>query len=543
MKKITILIFSMLAMIGVGCTNYLDINTNPNQAVTATPGLVLPQALVATALNLNGPTNGASDYNSYGAQLGGYAANAGGYGGFNELVSYRYTSANYAALWSDTYDNLEDYQYIINNTTGSYPNLYYNAVATIMRVYNFQLLVDTYNDVPYSQALQGSANLAPAYDKGATIYAGLAVELDSAMARINKGLSATVSPTPIASADALFGGNMTSWLQLANTIKLRLVIRGGSKVTFANTSFDPMGFLTTDALINPSNTGGTGFARDNNRQNPAWNTYGWTYQGAAARKSWIPTTWMMSFYNGKKLTDYARGLVCYYHFKRKSFGVTVYGDSISNQLGDESNTNPACPSGSFWYSGTNRTGTAAGNSVGILKGPTAGVPMFTAAESYFLQAEAAVIGLAIPGGAGPSASFNNGIVASFNYLYQMPNGTVVGDPAGDAATYIANNAGNYLVDFTAANTTDKQLEAIITQKYIALNFVESAEGWNEYRRTGYPKVSGTSATTTFASIVSQSTRPDRLPARILYPSTETTYNPANVPQGIDVFNSTIFWAK
>jgi len=94
-----------------------------------------------------------------------------------------------------------------------------------------------------------------------------------------------------------------------------------------------------------------------------------------------------------------------------------------------------------------------------------------------------------------------------------------------------------------ATTANKKLEAIITQKYIALNFIHSHEGWNEYRRTGYPISTGSSAVTSFASIKSQSTRTDKLPTRLLYPVTESRYNPANVPKEITPFTSTIFWAK
>jgi hypothetical protein len=93
-----------------------------------------------------------------------------------------------------------------------------------------------------------------------------------------------------------------------------------------------------------------------------------------------------------------------------------------------------------------------------------------------------------------------------------------------------------------AGSDEDKIEAIITQKYIALNMVNSHEGWNEFRRTGYPSVSGTSAVSTFASKASQSTRPDRLPTRILYPTSELQYNPANV-KTINPFSSLIFWAK
>lgn len=513
-----ILIFISLAVLGTACNDYLDVNTNPNQATTAAPELILSQALTATANALNG-------YNAYGAQIGGYAANAGGYGGFNELVTYSYNSGNYSGLWTGVYDNLEDYQYIIDNSLDP-EHYYFNATATIMKVHGFQLLVDAYNNVPYTDALKGANNLSPAFDDAASVYADLAVQLDNAIATIDKGLALESSGEvkKLGTADILFAGDMVKWKKLANTIKLRLLVRGNGKVTFSNTSFSNDGFLSTDALIDP------GFSRDNGKQNPAWNTWAYSYTGGAAIKSWIPTTFIMAFYNGTKLSDAKRGAAIYYQ----------YPSTGTNQLGHEGNEVPSCPTGSFWYPSSERTGTAAGNTTGVLKGPDAGYPLFTAAESYFLQAEAAVRGIA---SGNAKTLFNDGIKASYSYLYMLPSGTISGDDNGDAAAYISNNSSSYLVNFDLATTTEQKVEAIITQKYIALNFIHSHEGWNEYRRTGYPTVSGTGATSTFASTASQSTRADRLPSRILYPGSEIAFNGANVPQGINSFTSLIFWAK
>ena len=74
------------------CKKYLDINENPNQPTEATPELVLPSALVTTANNLNG-------FNSMGAQLVGYSANAGGYGGFGSSITYNFGAGDFVARW------------------------------------------------------------------------------------------------------------------------------------------------------------------------------------------------------------------------------------------------------------------------------------------------------------------------------------------------------------------------------------------------------------------------------------------------------------
>lgn len=533
MKKISIAICSALALFTTACNDYLDVNENPNAPTEVSAELVLPQALTATGLSLN-------RFNTYGSQIGGYAANAGGYGGFNETITYLYTSANYSdGLWSGTFDNLEDYQYIINQAQSDSTLIFFEAVAMIMKAYNYQKLVDTFNDVPYTDALKGAEVLTPAYDKGADVYADLAVLLDDAVEKIAKGeeLAATYGEgviKPLGTADIVFGGfdnELDLWRQLANTIKLRLMVTGNGKVTFENTDFHPVGFLSQDALIDP------GYTRDLNRQNPKWETWGWGYTGSAGNKAWIPTNYAMRFYDGNKIDDPARGAATFYEFP----------DTGTNDLGYEGDDIAKSPNGgSFWHPGTDRDGTTAGNSTGALKGPDMSMPLFTMAEAKFIEAEAIVRNI-IAGNA--QIAYEEGIIASFEYLYMLPTSGIdnldasyEGDFEADAFDYYTANDGNALVDWTAASAsgTEGQIEAIITQKWIALNFVNSEEPWNDYRRTGYP---AQTPGDTFASTVSASTRPDKLPTRILYPFSESQYNPANVPTGISPISSTIFWAK
>ncbi|HJW17379.1 MAG TPA: SusD/RagB family nutrient-binding outer membrane lipoprotein, partial [Flavisolibacter sp.] len=506
MKKIAAFLFLGVMVIGTSCKKYLDINKDPNRAVSATPQLILPQALTATANNLN-------NFNSYGAQIVGYMANAGGYGGFGTRITYNYSANDYSGNWSSSYDILEDYQTILNQTEGKPEMSYFDAAARIMKAHTYQMLVDAYNDVPYTEALKGGDNLTPAYTDAKTIYKDLVAQLDQAIETINTGNS-TAGVTPLGNSDVMFKGDMDMWKKFANTLKLRILIHGNGKVDFGSTSFTSDGFLTQDALINP------GYTRDNGRQNPKWNTWGFSYTGSDANKAWMPNTFIFSFYNGQKLTDPYRGKAIYYK----------YPNTGTNRLGVEGTGIESSPSGSFWYPSSNRNGQTAGNSTGVLKGPETGMPVITAAESYFLQSEGVVRGILTSGDAG--VLFNKGIVASFRYLYTLPDGSISGNPDADAAQYMSDNSSSRLVNFSLATTLDQKIEAIITQKYIALNMVNSDEAWNEYRRTHYPTILNTASANgvqTFASSVSESTRPDKLPTRILYPTSEGSYNSANVP--------------
>jgi len=523
MKKLTAILLSGVMLLATSCDKYLDINKNPNSASSATAELILPQALNYTAGLLN-------SFNTYGAQIGGYSANAGGYGGFGTAFTYNFSASDYSGLFTSSYDLLEDYQTIINQTSTDPNYSYYNAVARIMKSLHFQQLVDTYNDVPYTDALQGGLKFLPTYTSAPVVYKAIADELDAAIAKINAGAAVT-AVVPLGTSDILFAGNTTKWKQLANTLKLRIILRANGKVTFSNTSFSSDGFLTADALINP------GYLRDNGRQNPKWNTWGWGYTGSAGNKAWMPTTFARAFYDGIKITDNGRGKAVYYQFPT----------TPTNQLGQETNstvTIASSPEGSFWFPSSVRVGASAGNAIGVLKGPNAGFPLLTAAESYFMQAEGALKGIITTTTA--ATAFSNGIKASFTYLYTLPDGSISGNPTADAATYLTDNPTNALVNFGLATTTAQQLEAIITQKWVALNFVNSEQSWNDYRRTGYPKVistAGATATQTFASKYSESTRPDKLPTRLLYPPTEGSYNSANVPKGISPYTSLIFWAQ
>jgi hypothetical protein len=508
-------IFGLLLLTSIySCKKQLDINTNPNSATAATVDLVLPTAIVSTANSING-------YNSMGAQQVGYYANGGGVSGWQGIVSYNWTTGDFQGNWATSYDILTDVEYVLKNTEGNTAFAEFNAAAKVLKAYNYSLLVDTYNDVPYSEATLGNEKLQPKYDKAEDIYKSLGDLLDQAIVAFKAATGTPVFTT----ADPLFKGDVKKWAAFAQTLKLRLVLKGQGKVQFASTAFDAtVGFITDDAMVNP------GYAKLNGKQNPAWNAWAYSYAGTAvgAASQYAPTPYVMSFYNGTKIKDDARVAVVY-----KTGATTPV-----NQLGYQGSDAGRGLAPSSWFIGTNAT---TYSKIGILKGPDAPQPLMLASESYFLQAEANVKGLV----AGTAATnFDAGITASFNYLYKDNTGAVTAgkNAATDVVTYKAANPLSSLVNFSLATTNEAKLESIITQKYIAFNMIFGHEAWNEYRRTGYPLNSGTTKTSTFTSIVSQSTAADKLPTRIQYPANEFKYNASNVPD-INIFTSKIFWAK
>jgi len=90
-----------------------------------------------------------------------------------------------------------------------------NACAEILNVYAFATLVNTFGNVPYTEALDIS-NVYPAYDDAAGIYDALFVRLDKAITDID------VNSEGFGSNDLFFGGDMNGWKIFANSLKLRM---------------------------------------------------------------------------------------------------------------------------------------------------------------------------------------------------------------------------------------------------------------------------------------------------------------------------------
>jgi hypothetical protein len=533
--------FSMLLAVSA-CEDQLNINDNPNQGITADVQLVLPQAIVSTASLGN-------NFNSYGGHFGGMIANAGGFSGFGNLLNYNLTPQDYNGIWVATYqDPLKDLKYVVDNSEGNDQLDYVNAAAKIMSVVNYQRLVDAFGDVPFSQALQAENGIvAPAYDDQKVIYRNLYDSLNKAMDIIK---AATTAQRLDEGSDPLFSEyaeaepseHMEAWLRFANTLKLRIVIRVSevagfedlvSQATAEFAADSEIGFLTEDADVDPG--------YETNRPNPTWATWGRTTSGDLANSSRIPTEYAFGFYNGDKLSDFGRGNVSFVN----------YPATPTNQLGNEVG-NPTIVSGQVTWAGNDSDWVTG---VGILKGPGMAAPLMLAAESYFLQAEAQLRGI-IAGDF--EATYMEGLTAAFTYAYTDENESLVlpKDPDTETtlsiadliASYFEDNADdsevvNYLVDITEATTFEQRLETIITQKYIALNMVNADEAWNEYRRTGYPvTVTGAGPAFQMASNKSNITsRADRLPTRVMYPSSEQSYNATNY-RLIDFTTDMIFWA-
>jgi hypothetical protein len=531
MKKIFV-IFIVIGLIGGGCSkNYLSsLENNPNAPTTAqaTPQAVLPAAitnLVNIINNVTGTGTGPS-YEPEAVWLG-YWNYQAGYSFNSNVANYVVTSSS-PQLWDNYYGVLTNLNFLVQET-GDLPNANYRDISNILEAVSFQNLVDLYNDIPYTQALKGQGNFYPNYDKASDVYDSLTAKLDVAMADITANLSSSTVLVP-GSEDVMFNGNMRNWVLFANTVKLRLLVRESavtSKQAYLASEVAKtasLGYLTSDALVNPGYT--------SSKPNQIWAGFGLSPSGSLnAAASYIGSNEAaIKFYQTTK--DDRLG----YFYTPKTitaidpsyFTVTLpinFNDYYGNYIGSQA-TNPD-------NSGASNIGS------GLVVSPSQSAVMLAASDSYFNQAEATLYGW-LPGGpAAAQVLYQNAITKSFEFL--NVGGSTTAADANAASYYGQSNVG--YVSFPVGASTDSLVHTILTQKWAALNGIDVAEPYADWRRTfnpalnsGYPIVP--------VSISTSNTAP-HMPFRYLYPTEEQSNNngawSAAGGLTIDPFNSKIFW--
>ena len=121
-------------------------------------------------------------------------------------------------MYRDVLKNLDEAARVISETdleltNSQKPNKL--AIIEILSVYAWSNLVETYGDIPYSEALDID-NLLPKYDDGLTVYKDLLSRLDTAIGQLNSESSFS------AGEDLMYGGDSASWKKFANTLKMRM---------------------------------------------------------------------------------------------------------------------------------------------------------------------------------------------------------------------------------------------------------------------------------------------------------------------------------
>ena len=201
------LFFALLLLVVSSCEiTDLDINTYPNNASEASLNLLLTSAQFEGVNTFAGGLNDATM----------------GFQGINTSNDdFNFTNASWNGTWNFLYSGpLKDLEEIISGADPEVnPN--YLGIAQIMKAYYFTTMVDLWGDVPYSEAFKGNAEetiTEPVYDSGASIYADAFLLIDQGITNLAKSQGVSVK------GDIIYGGNLTRWRKAAKSLKLKLLI-------------------------------------------------------------------------------------------------------------------------------------------------------------------------------------------------------------------------------------------------------------------------------------------------------------------------------
>lgn len=367
------------------------------------------------------------------------------------------------------------------------------AVALIVQVEAMDRVTDRFGPIPYSKA--GTSLISVPYDSQDSVYTLFFRQLDTAVGNLETYVAAHPGVAPLASADLIYAGNYVEWIKYANSLRLRLAMRivkadpTTAEAQAEKALSDPGGLLTLpadDALFQQSGT----------RNNDVWLVTA-SYKNNAMGGALVA---YMNGYNDPRLPMYAS----------PATDSLVLGKYIGIRIGINVGSAGSEYAGFSW---PNTTSTFT---------QTAPQYLMTAAEVWFLKAEAALRGWANAGTA--QADYNEGIATSFlqwkvsSATYATDNTSVEQpyvdphNPANDDATDVSTTT----IAYNAAGTQEQQLAQIITQKWIAM-YPDGQEAWADYRRTGYPTLFPVVINNSGGTI-STTTQIRRLP----YPSVEYT---------------------
>ena len=124
-----------------------------------------------------------------------------------------FAPVNFNGHWSTAYTLLNAIKIMEPKAKEGNQN-YILGASKVIKCYVFMTLVDVYGDIPYSQALLGSANITPSFDSSEAVYEEIIEELDEAIATLQLTNNGTVVDLYYSSKD--------KWITLANTLKLKM---------------------------------------------------------------------------------------------------------------------------------------------------------------------------------------------------------------------------------------------------------------------------------------------------------------------------------
>lgn len=491
-KKIVLFVSALLIF---GCSDFEELNTDPNGITSATPGLLATKLLLDITRRDIRTTKGfmfpfmRGKYILWTEFPQGQQYNDFGRTGFGEI------------------SRLIDAQKMVEETEG-FPDQQvvnsYKGLSHFIRAYNFFKLTMQVGDIPYSEALKGESDnvLNPKYDTQKEVFIGILNELDMANDLFADGGTFE--------GDIIYNGDPLKWQKMVNSFALKVLINLYKKTGDSDLNviqrFNQI--LTSRPIFTSNNDNFSLVFKDADGQR-------YPYHKLGNQTIIYP---MVSSTIIDKLKEYQDFRLFYY---AAPSAVKLQSGFSHSDFDAYVGTEPSAEY--FSITGIYSSGDFSDINDRYKELPE-GEPVYllSYAQVEFILAEASIRGW-ISNNA--ETHYQNGIKAAMEFVANnTPNNPAFNHDRLMDATYINDYYNNTpLVHLTG--TDEQQIEKIITQKYLATYLQSPLSALYENRRTGYPEF-----------IINPDTNrnipADKLPVRWMYPSDELEFNTENVNEAI-----------
>ncbi len=421
----------------------------------------------------------------------------------------------YRAPFNDAYQEVMQPWYEIKKAVETNPSAKTAlALATVVKVLAMQRVTDCYGPIPYSKF---GTDIHVAYDSQQDVYDEMFKELADAIDQLTAYTESSTSRY-MQDYDHVYQGNVTKWVKLANTLRLRMAMR---------ISYVDEARARTEAAAAINNSIGLMTSSDDDaavHQSSSLTFIHPLYE--------IATSWDDEHMSAT-MECYLKGLN---DPRMKAYFLAATGTGEYKGI----RNGKASIQKSQYQTNTSRMNYNSDHDMEWMH----------AAEAYFLMAEAKLrFGL---GSQSAREYYEQGITTSFasagvsgatsyyNNSESLPLAQYV-DPYNNRSTDVSLMLTMLAPAWDDNASDDVNLQRIWLQKYLAL-YPDGEEAWAEMRRTGYPRVIPIESNRSNGEVPSY-----EIISRLKFPDTEYTNNTENTNAAVqllggrDVAGTRLWW--
>jgi len=463
MKKIILALCVGVLGLGNGCTNFLDVNTNPNAPEVVSPNLYLPPMLhwLVTSEQFDGRFIGryTQEWTLPGTSLSTW-----------DRMGYDPSSDNGAQQWRDVYWTLGQNLVDMNRKAEEQQRWDLLGVGMLLKAWGWQTLTDLHGPIIVKEAIDPT-RFSFDYDTEQDAYAEVSKLLDSAIVLLNR-TDGFVDPVYLARGDHIFNGDRLKWLKFAHGMRAIFLNHFSNKATY-----DPA------AVIAEVNLSMTSEADDALLTYPNTNNDDINFWGATRGNinSYRQTQFIVNLMNG---TAFAGAVDPRMSRMLSPAPDGVYRGLDPNVVGFGALTASQQPNNFYGYTGTGGAGLPAR----YLFDNKAKMPAMTYAQLQFVKAEAA---LRNNDQATAKAAYLAGIGAHIDFVNARNS-----DDNQTPTQITATEKANFLAS-PSINPAVLTLSHVLPQKFIAQWAWGHDELWMDMRRYHYTDADPVSGTQVF----------------------------------------------